>query len=382
MAGPRRELVLIDGGATLRPAPEPICDAEEVDWWTQRLSELSDSPRGRFPGTNPVSLERMHFDDLRENRFVASLKMDGVRYALMLSTDKAGEPAAIMVDRALRMYEIEVWANPIFFERGTLLDGELVRDFGCETQSLSFLVFDALVVSGARCSASYSDRLQRISQLVMNAAEFRGMDLESVVMEEDRVCAMNNALDLKLVPKKFVPANSLSRLWEERKHSPFRHDGVILTRDANKVGRSATGYKWKLDHTVDVVAEYKNGNWAVMVGGAKCGGMLDISDGIALSYPTTAGDARPRKRRMRVEFAQNELVQCLLSEGNTGPLLVECAVQILEPASDVRFFAIKLRNDKNSPNHLYVLQKTLLNIEENIGASEMVRMVSAGASQL
>ena len=358
----RRELVVIDGGDALVPL-DPLTDHAEQMFWKQRLSELSGAPLGRFPGKNPVSLERSQLKELANSRHVVSLKLDGVRYLLMLSNDAMGNPCAIMFDRSLSMHEIEVWANHEYFTLGTLLDGELVRDFSSESSRFAYMAFDALLVCGERCRGAYSDRLQILNQIFLSNTE-HSIDIETIISEEKRICAMHNPNDLRLFAKKFMPAEKIAQLWREGMHSPFRHDGVIITSEVCNE-HSARSFKWKLDHTIDVLARLDaGGQWRVSVGFP--GNWQDISESIPVSFDD---DTCKRKERLSVQFEHNELVQCLASRGLTE-CVMECACSL--DNNSVRLFAIKVRTDKSTPNSLYVVQKTLLNIRENITIDDLV----------
>ena len=121
---------------------------------------------GHFPGCNPVPVDRETLHNLATHDYVVAYKTDGVRHMLLLTTRPDGVPVALMIDRALIMYEVEVWGNKHFFTGGTLLDGELTWD-GPEERALAFLVFDVVAVSGERCTARpFGDRLQIIHNTI------------------------------------------------------------------------------------------------------------------------------------------------------------------------------------------------------------------------
>ena len=103
------------------------------------------------PAPNPVSLHRNNIADLLREKYVVSNKADGVRYLLVMGRRRhpqlAGkhEPYAVMVDRTLRVYQLQIMAlSPLF--RGSVFDGELV--WNQKTRSLDYLVFDAVASCG------------------------------------------------------------------------------------------------------------------------------------------------------------------------------------------------------------------------------------------
>ena len=127
----------------IHPSNTIIHDECEKKYFWQMLLEFWKLPKSfkHFPGPNPVSMERTNFTRIREEDFMISLKTDGIRYLLILTTKPNSiEPIALMIDRAFNMHEVEIWANEEFFYNGCLFDGELVRNcVGLYTYSLPFL---------------------------------------------------------------------------------------------------------------------------------------------------------------------------------------------------------------------------------------------------
>jgi len=89
----------------------------------------------RFPGPQPVSIERRHFPLLKLQPYLVCEKTDGVRH-LLASTDEG----VFLVNRAF-MYE----KVNIRVAKDTLLDGELVKT---RAGKVLFMVYDAVRVKG------------------------------------------------------------------------------------------------------------------------------------------------------------------------------------------------------------------------------------------
>ena len=89
----------------------------------------------RFPGPQPVSIERRHFPLLKRQPYLVCEKTDGVRH-LLASTDEG----AFLVNRAFACEKINVRVP-----KDTLLDGELVTT---KTGKKLFMVYDAVRVKG------------------------------------------------------------------------------------------------------------------------------------------------------------------------------------------------------------------------------------------
>ena len=253
----------------LCPSPCIIENAFEKEYYWNVLLEAWRLPLHikHFPGSNPVSIEKSDLPRLGTGDFIATLKSDGVRYLLLLTTKPNGdnEPIAIMVDRAKTMYEVEVWANEDFFLRGSVYDGELVW----ENESLVFVVFDVVVAKGESCvNLTYRERLQVVQNTILCASDAHtDASIEEMIGEEGKLLARNNEYELRIVPKRCVSKESIDTLWFERGGSHHRTDGLIFTQNDRPVGigTSQSILKWKPTHSIDVRITYTaaNAKWKI-----------------------------------------------------------------------------------------------------------------------
>ena len=141
-------MTLVASVLKLQPSQAILEDEDEKKYYWDVVLQYWKLPAifKHFPGPNPVSLERNDFDRLKNEDFLAALKTDGVRYLLVLTTKpNSTEPISLMIDRALNMYEIEIWANEEYFYNGCLLDGELVWS---TSEELQFIIFDVVIFKG------------------------------------------------------------------------------------------------------------------------------------------------------------------------------------------------------------------------------------------
>lgn len=340
---------------SLRPSESQITITTERTHFSDVLRNMWNIPSSvtHFPAPHPVSLERRHFGHLNKDT-VVSLKTDGVRYLLMLCVDRQNEPVALMIDRAMKMYEIEVWANNEFFEQGTLFDGELVWENEGKTPRLTYIVFDAVCISGESCIRNhYSTRLNKINRVIGDLPhDVDESTAETLVNEQNCIFAMRNPYFLRLRPKKCVRLNCLSVLWNNRHECPHRNDGLILTRNDAPldINTSSCIWKWKSNHTVDVLVE--EGIPYVQLGAA-CEPLLKLRRGST------------RATELDVVFVTNEVC-----DSTATGVVVECECSVT--TDTLKLFPLKRRFDKTSPNSLTTLERTLTNILENIGIQELI----------
>ena len=340
---------------SLRPSESQISATVERTHFANLLRKMWNIPSTvtHFPGPHPVSLERRHFGQLNKDT-VVSLKTDGVRYLLMLCVDRQNEPVALMIDRSMKMFEIEVWANNDYFEQGTLLDGELVWENEGQTPRLNYIVFDAVCISGESCIRNhYSTRLDKINRVIGDLPpDVDESTAETLVNEQNCIFAIRNPYFLKLRPKKCVRLNCVSDLWNIRNECPHRNDGLILTRNdaALDINTSTCIWKWKSNHTVDVLIE--RGGFPYVQLGAACEPLTELRhDGMQLS----------------VVFSCNEVCDAVASG-----VVVECECMLT--SDTLTLFPLKRRFDKSSPNSLTTLERTLTNILESIDIQELIEM--------
>jgi mRNA capping enzyme, catalytic domain len=91
--------------------------------------------RTRFPGPQPVSIERRHFPWLKRQTYLVCEKTDGVRHILASCED-----GVFLVNRAFAFEKVNIRVP-----KDTLLDGELVTS---KAGRRLFMVYDAVRVKG------------------------------------------------------------------------------------------------------------------------------------------------------------------------------------------------------------------------------------------
>jgi len=350
-------------GSSLQPLASPhplvpslsvVTDERERQGYICSVQRLWGLPRtvSHFPGANPVSLERKHIDLVTRERCMVALKSDGVRYLLVLTTNPEGAGIALMINRAMAMYEVEVWAHFDYFGEGTILDGELVWEYDNYVPRLRYVVFDAVCTMGRRhTDQPYDARMEVVSSLcASNTALFpNSEELERYILAERKVVAMRNAHDLKIVPKRCHFISGMHELWSGRKNAAHRNDGLIFTLcDAPvEINTSTSTFKLKSDHTVDVLVR-REGEKALP---------FCYSAGRLVKLRSVAVERETYRVRMEV----NEVVSPILSADQK---VVECACTLL--GGELILFALKVRYDKDGPNSLKTVERTVFNIVEGL----------------
>ena len=246
----------------LVPSDSPV-RADHVQHYYERLCALW-GLQPRDPPYNPcalaVSLERDHLREQRASDYLVTPKIDGVRFLLMLTLSPTDECMAVMVGRDLSMYEVHVWAPHSFFERGTLVDGELAWARG--EARMAYHVFDAMCIEGhAQYRKMLVERLQIISltfTMFTNHIDAVERYLATgdehhiaFVSEECKVVATHsNNWGLSFHPKQMADMSLWAR--KVRQGAPawnndFPTDGVVLTPRNTPVyvGTHRTMFKWK-----------------------------------------------------------------------------------------------------------------------------------------
>ncbi len=162
----------------------------------------------RFPGPQPVSIEKKHIKLLKENEYFVCEKTDGTRHFLVCFTDSNKRKICALVNRSF-----EFTLHALTVPRDTLLDGELLGD--------TFIAHDAVCIQGEDLRfASLDTRLSRLHALV------------KVIVPTK----------LTVKCKRMIPYRDMSQLV-----LGTHTDGVIFTpvREPIRMGTHRTLFKWK-----------------------------------------------------------------------------------------------------------------------------------------
>jgi len=183
----------------------------------------------RFPGPQPVSIERRHFPLLKLQPYLVCEKTDGVRH-LLASTDEG----VFLVNRAFACEKVNVRVA-----KNTLLDGELVKT---KTGKVLFMVYDAVRVKGEDLTRKpLTERLDAARKVIKAIIKTANAPLEI------RVKVMWDLKDFRSFP-------SLDSF-------EYETDGLVFTpvNEPIRTGTHETMFKWKPRDRITIDFCIKNG---------------------------------------------------------------------------------------------------------------------------
>jgi len=307
---------------------------------------------GRFPGSQPVSLERKNMNLLEERLYYVTWKADGTRYMLLLMRD-----GVYLIDRSFRVRRTQMQFPKAFDPKTgnsmgphhmTLLDGEMVVDEDMETgkQMRRFLVYDIMMLNERPVvHETFGRRFEMILKHVTGPksamkqhpewARFYRFDQEPFSVRRKDFWLLSQARKLL---EDFIP-NIISH----------ESDGLIFQgwEDPYVPDTCQELLKWKFAsmNSVDFRLKKVEGRWRLFVMDAPRGqGPRDLLlDGVA-------------DGEYEVSFPEGTDPEELEGE------VVECAWDGERRA----WTFMRTRPDKETPNHVRVYHRVVQSIEDNI----------------
>ena len=184
---------------------------------------------GRFPGPQPVSIERRHFCLLRRQPYLVSEKTDGVRHLLVSTT----EGLVALVNRAFLVEPVKIRVP-----KDTLLDGELVKT---RAGKMLFVVYDAVRVKGENLMrAPLTERLEKARGVLKGIIKTAGAPFEIRVKS------------MWTLGSPFPDLNSFE----------YETDGLVFTpiNEPIRMGTHETMFKWKPRERITIDFCLQNGH--------------------------------------------------------------------------------------------------------------------------
>jgi len=316
------------------PSAQKITNPNFINYLTRNiLYHWNYRGEAQFPCPQPVSIERKDFEKLKTYEYFVGVKNDGVRYIMFFTTDKTNRKLCILCDRSLNFYTIDIVGDDSIYN-GTLFDGELVRN----GDNYSYVIYDSVYMCGNRVNKNnFAFRLAEIDCCVKTLID----PIKTNVI----------SIETKTFYKLTDFVNFLDE-YEEHKNK----DGIIFMPNNLPVlnGTQFSMFKWKPSdkHTVDfLIKEETNKDLSAYVYH-----QLKITKFANIKYLSDSGKDFIDKYH-QLDNKKNEcILECLFVKENQN------------------FLPILVRTDKNYPNSLRTIERTLFNAEENIQLSEFTNI--------
>ena len=323
------------------PVVEQITNKQHIAFFQRIVNGFWRTRNGtsgkNFPGALPVSLETRDFDKLKKYEYAICEKTNGMRY-FMFFTKHKDEKICLMVNRGFNFYKIDIpqdiegeyWEN-------TLFDGELVQE---NDSSWTFYIHDCVCWCGV--NVSRSSLFERMS----NSLTFV---VEGLPSNE------NVDFGFKVMAKLFYPYTSenVTLVEDAMKVASHSTDGLIFT-PVNLPVCSGTQYsmfkyKTREHHTFDFKVTVNE---------------TDDDDNIKICF--FINDRQKLTEFMNGTTSDEDVSEfyeeCKKLEGFKNDCILECSYDI----ENDKYIPVLVRTDKHLPNGKLTVQRTFVNIKENI----------------
>ena len=310
-----------------------------------------------FPGPQPISLERKDITKLIKYPYAVCEKTDGMRYLLVsLIIQENGCPSyysTFLVDRSFRVYTTGpgLWSCISVFD-GTILDGEVVQESA--TGTYTYYPHDCIMRAGVSYAGeNFRERYEH------------SREVSILWRKDDPTRNLVGILDLRF--KRIYNIKNLAQLLE--KGTEHDVDGLVFTPIGLPVqtGTQHSMIKWKepTKHTFD---------FEVKINGQRVD--LYLYDSMSYTKYKTISKRTPIGKKFFAKLdaliTESKMAMLGLDETCQEPArkkyIIECVLE------DKEYMPLKLRDDKNRPNSIRTIEKTLLNIEENITLAELIEL--------
>ena len=307
------------------------------------------------PSPNPVTLSRPSLKVIQSQPYVVSEKSDGMRYLLMMGRySSTSNMYTVMIDRSMKMYQIEIFAPKEVFE-GTLFDGELV--YNENEKSLVFLAFDVVRYCGkSTITMNYVDRYKIINGAFPNPIDVTSKhstqeQVHKIAVATNRiVCIPSSICRVLAYSKMCVQVKNFESMYRTINTLGHKSDGFIFTPIYSSVRKYTHRYmyKWKYVDTIDILCQELE--------------MLCLSDN---------GHLTPLQK----EFPQYNFH---LSSDASG--MIE--VSVTRNVSDITLVYIRQRCDKVKPNSKKTIALILEEVDDKIQICDIANMATVAATSV
>lgn len=223
-----------------------------------------------FAGPNPISLSHSHLNTITEKDYLITAKIDGVRYMFILMKIKS-QNLALMIDRSMRIFEISVYCDESYF-LDTLFDGELAWT-NEKGGSLTYHVFDIMYHTGKCVMNLPLDKRIHIMcsclpihlNIDYNVHPMILANQYNTLAASGKIVFANNRNHMQIKLKEYYNLSSIHKIVDMMKIHQKIIDGIIFVpvKDGVYLRKAKTTYKFKTKHTIDFECklEYKENQW-------------------------------------------------------------------------------------------------------------------------
>lgn len=295
----------------------------------------------QYPFGNPVSIERRHMERIKETPYCVAEKTDGVRAALVATTDANSTPVCVLWDRCGRSYGMPVRADAAFF-LGGVYDCEVVKS-SAEPGVVKVLIFDAAMLDGSVdvSGLPYTRRIEALQAVFPSGngpADKAGLTLSALP-------------HVRISVKRVYRLQDLAACVAESQRLGHPSDGYVLTPDDGPP--SAPGTAWNIlkvkdCHTADFL--WSQGNvWYL--------------NGPDTQMVTEDGTA---------ELPGMRLCVCDRLKATPYNTIVEMRPVISPHDGRISLVFEHARPDRDVPNNLLCVQRTIVSARQGVSIQELM----------
>ncbi|KAK4281148.1 hypothetical protein QN277_012673 [Acacia crassicarpa] len=309
-----------------------------------QLLKLGKGGKGvQFPGSHPVSLNRVNLQLLRQRYYYATWKADGTRYMMLITSDRC-----YLIDRKFHFRKVQMRFPCRYLSGGTpernhhytLLDGEMIIDMDPHTQKQErrYLIYDLMAIN--QVSVTELPFYERWKLLEKEVIEPRNMerealcksvnpyyryDLEPFSVRRKGFWLLSTVSKLlhKFIPQLSHPSDGLVFQGWDDPYVPRTHEGLL---------------KWKYPemNSVDFLFE--------LGAGGRC--LLFLYE-------------RGKKKLMeRNKVFFKDVSDISFYSGK----IIECYWD----SEEKHWVCMRIRTDKSTPNEINTYRKVMRSIKDNI----------------
>ena len=290
-----------------------------------------------FPGALPVSLENRDFHKLKNYKYAVSAKTDGMRFFLLMTRHKDTN-ILLMIDRGYSFYKVEGFGFADNYYENTLFDGELINN---NSGDWDFYIHDCVCYEGENVSKEkYFNRLHFAREFV-----------ERLEYNESHPFYIKN--------KPILDFTSENMRMLKDTEFDYGTDGFVFTPVVLPVhsGTQYSMFKYKdvSHHTFDfkvVVTEEEEEKQLTF-------------------YMTNKSELKDYMKGTTADEDVLEFYEALIQlENYKEACVVECRYDM----ENDKYTPVMVRTDKTHPNGQTTIQRTFVNIKENIQVEDLIAL--------